>query len=111
MNKREFNGNTVITYQDFELGVDYPKRYFSNEVGVVTKEAYERDSSYWSKLRPKPLTEEEQRIIAIKDSVYAVQTSERYRYRSLVCTAYTLSFMAIMRCSSSVSGFGRSFDQ
>ena len=78
MNKREFNGNTVITYQDFELGVDYPKRYFSNEVGVVTKEAYERDSSYWSKLRPKPLTEEEQRIIAIKDSVYAVQTSERY---------------------------------
>jgi len=78
MSKREFKGNTVITYQDFELNVEYPKRYFSNELGIVTKEAYERDSSYWSKLRPKPLTIEEQNIIAIKDSIHAVETSERY---------------------------------
>ncbi len=78
MNRKEFVGNTQLTYQDIKLNVSFPRKYFSNELGVVTQEAYERDSSYWSKLRPAPLTKEEQRIIAIKDSIHAVQTSERF---------------------------------
>ncbi|MBL4704878.1 MAG: carboxypeptidase-like regulatory domain-containing protein [Flavobacteriales bacterium] len=78
MGRQNFIGNTVLTYQDIELNVVYPKRYFNNEVGLVTEEAMERVSSYWSKLRPAPLTKEEQRIIAIKDSIYAVYHSKEF---------------------------------
>lgn len=78
MNRRQFEGNTELTYQDIDVNITFPRKYFTNEVGVVTEEAYERDSSYWSKLRPAPLTREEQRIIAIKDSIHAVRTSKRF---------------------------------
>jgi len=78
MGRQNFVGNTVLNFQDVELNVTFPKRYFTNEVGSFTEDAYERDSSYWSKLRPAPLSKEEQRIIEIKDSIYAVVNSEEF---------------------------------
>lgn len=76
--RTEFSGQTVVKYDDFELNVGYPKKYFNNELAVTTQEAYERDTGYWESIRPEPLTEEEQEIIFIKDSIEAIFTSEEY---------------------------------
>lgn len=71
-------GNTTVVYSDYVLNPTFDKKFFSNEVGVTTKEAYERDSSYWDKIRPVPLTPEEQRKKFVQDSLRAIYTSEVY---------------------------------
>jgi len=71
-------GVTEITYSDFKLNPDFPKKFFGAEVAVTTKEAIDRDSTYWEKLRPIPLTEKEQRKKFVQDSLTAIYTSESY---------------------------------
>ncbi|MBN2776332.1 MAG: carboxypeptidase-like regulatory domain-containing protein [Bacteroidales bacterium] len=75
---REFSGLTSVKYRDYELNIDYPKRYFNNELAVTTQDAYERDTGYWESIRPEPLTEEEIEIIFIKDSIHGVYNSQEY---------------------------------
>lgn len=76
--RTSFTGNTTVVYSNYRLNVEYPKRYFGNEVGITTSEAYERDSSYWDKIRPEPLTKEEQRFQFIKDSIHDYVNSPAY---------------------------------
>jgi len=75
---QKFVGRTLVTYSNYELNPVFPKRYFSNEVGVTTAEAYKRDSSYWGELRPEPLTKEEQRFQFVKDSIYKIVNSPAF---------------------------------
>lgn len=77
-NKSNFQGNTIVNYTDYIINPTFEKRYFKNEVAVTTEQAYEQDSSYWQKIRPTPLTLEEQKFQRIKDSIYAYQNSDRY---------------------------------
>ena len=76
--RTSFTGQTTVVYSDYELDVTFPKRYFGNEVGITSAEAYERDTSYWGKIRPQPLTKEEQRFQIIKDSIREYLTSPAY---------------------------------
>ncbi|MFQ3336586.1 MAG: hypothetical protein ACI8RY_000372 [Urechidicola sp.] len=76
--RTSFAGKTTVVYSNYELDVTFPKRYFSNEVGVTTAEAYERDSSYWDRIRPEPLTKKEQRFQSVKDSIYDYVNSPAY---------------------------------
>ncbi|NRA11174.1 MAG: carboxypeptidase-like regulatory domain-containing protein [Crocinitomicaceae bacterium] len=71
-------GKTTVDYSDYKINPEFPKKFFSNELGVTTKEAYERDSTYWDKIRPIPLTLEEQRSKFVQDSVQAIYTSKIY---------------------------------
>lgn len=75
---QRFTGNTVVRYTDYEINPTFDKRFFGNEVAVTTQQAYDQDSTYWDKIRPEPLTEEEQRYQRVKDSIYAYQHSEVY---------------------------------
>ncbi|MBL4653291.1 MAG: carboxypeptidase-like regulatory domain-containing protein [Flavobacteriales bacterium] len=76
--KSRFKGNTKVVYSNYDLNVEFPKRYFKNELAVTTKEAYERDTTYWGYTRPEPLSLEEQRIVFIKDSILAAHTKKEY---------------------------------
>ncbi|GAB5416407.1 MAG: DUF5686 and carboxypeptidase regulatory-like domain-containing protein [Crocinitomicaceae bacterium] len=71
-------GRTTVSYSNYIVNPTFPAKFFSNEVGVTTKEAYERDSTYWDGIRPAPLTVEEQRSKFVADSLYAIYTSENY---------------------------------
>lgn len=71
-------GATQVVYSDYVINPQFDKKFFSNEVGITTKEAYERDTSYWGKIRPIPLTPEEQRKKFTQDSLKAIYTSEAY---------------------------------
>ncbi|MFK7757856.1 MAG: DUF5686 and carboxypeptidase regulatory-like domain-containing protein [Flavobacteriales bacterium] len=73
-----FEGKTIIKYSNYEINVEFPKKFFSSEVGVTTQEALERDSTYWSGLRPEPLTPEEQKLIHMTDSIEAFHKSPEY---------------------------------
>ncbi|MCT4580768.1 MAG: DUF5686 and carboxypeptidase regulatory-like domain-containing protein [Flavobacteriales bacterium] len=76
--RNHFNGETTLNYSNYKINPTFEKRFFKNEVAVTTQEAYQRDSSYWDKIRPEPLTQKEQRYQFIKDSIYAVTHSKRY---------------------------------
>jgi hypothetical protein len=76
--KEKVKGITQVAYSNWQFNPDFPEKFFSNELGVTTEEAYERDSTYWDKIRPDPLTPEEQRKKFVQDSLTAIYTSEHY---------------------------------
>ncbi|MEI9910671.1 MAG: DUF5686 family protein [Bacteroidota bacterium] len=69
---------TIVSYNDFELNKEFPKKYFGTEVSSTAQEAYERDSSFWQKTRTEPLTVKEIRFIQYKDSIYRVTHTKAY---------------------------------
>lgn len=75
---KEFKGRTVVKYSNFEINPVFGKRFFSNELGITTKEAYERDSSYWDAVRPEPLTKAEQRFVFVRDSIHEAHNRKEY---------------------------------
>jgi Family of unknown function (DUF5686)/CarboxypepD_reg-like domain len=76
--KKKSSGTTVATYNNFELKKIFGKKYFGNELGSTTQEAYERDSSFWQENRTEPLTEKEVKYIHYKDSVYSATHTKIY---------------------------------
>lgn len=76
--KETVKGATNVIFSNYEINPTFPEKFFSNEIGVTTKEAYERDSTYWDEIRPTPLTVEEQRTKFVQDSLHAIYTSEHY---------------------------------
>lgn len=76
--RKSFEGNTLIFYKDFEKNVQFPPKYFNNEVAVTTAEAYKRDSSYWNLERPEPLTIDEKKVISYRDSIELALNDKDY---------------------------------
>ena len=76
--KEKVKGITSVAYSNWRFNPEFPDKYFSNELGVTTEDAYERDSSYWELIRPEPLSPEEQRKKFVQDSLTAIYTSEKY---------------------------------
>ncbi|MES2589567.1 MAG: DUF5686 family protein [Bacteroidota bacterium] len=63
------NFKTEAIFSDYDFKVKFPPKYFSNELAVTEKEAYERDSTFWKENRVLELSEEEKRFIIVKDSI------------------------------------------
>lgn len=78
LSSKLFKGNTVLVFSDYEKDYSFPPKFFGNEVSVITKEAYERDSAYWNNTRPEPLTPEQQKVVAYRDSVEAAHNTKEY---------------------------------
>jgi len=76
--KETVKGETEVTYSNYIINPQFGSKFFNNEIGITTLEAYERDSTYWEDLRPEPLTIEEQRKKFTQDSLIAVYTKEEY---------------------------------
>ncbi len=76
---KTFRGSTIMHYSEFENNFDFREKFFKNEVSVTTKEAYERDTLYWSESRPEPLTIEEQKLVSYKDSLETVVNAKEYQ--------------------------------
>ncbi|MBC7923877.1 MAG: carboxypeptidase-like regulatory domain-containing protein [Ferruginibacter sp.] len=75
---RSFKGNTVWVHSDYQRDYSFPPKFFGNEVSVITREAYQRDSSYWKSTRPEPLTPDQQRVVSYRDSVEAARSNQAY---------------------------------
>ncbi|TMI63095.1 MAG: carboxypeptidase-like regulatory domain-containing protein [Bacteroidetes bacterium] len=74
----KLSGQTIANYSDFELNKTFPPKYFGVELSSTTQQAYERDSSFWQKVRTEPLSEKEVRFIQYKDSLYRATHTKAY---------------------------------
>ena len=76
--KGKRTGQTLASYNDFELNKTFPKGYFGNEISVTGQEAYKRDSSFWQHTRTEPLSSQEIQFVRHKDSVYNATHTKAY---------------------------------
>lgn len=74
----KFKGTTVLAFSEYQRDYVFPNRFFGNEVSVITQEAYKRDSSFWNNTRPEPLTGDQRKVIAYRDSIEAALTNKHY---------------------------------
>ena len=71
-------GYCDVTYSQYVFDSLYSKRFFNAEIGTTKKDAYEKDTSFWAKIRPMPLTDEEDAYIDYQDSIKRLRTSKVY---------------------------------
>jgi hypothetical protein len=69
---------TLVDYKSITVVPNFPKNHFGMEVSKTTKEAYERDSTYWQQQRTQPLSNQETKFINTADSIKRVVTSDKY---------------------------------
>jgi hypothetical protein len=74
----EGNGNFVAVFSEYNLSPGFDKKYFTGMVMKVNEDSNDKDSSYWEKNRPVPLTQEETRDYIKKDSLAVVRESKPY---------------------------------
>lgn len=67
--KESFKSSTISNYMDYDFAPNFPPKFFGNEVAITEQQAYERDSSYWTKARMTPLSKEEINYIKKRDSI------------------------------------------
>ncbi|WP_088324211.1 DUF5686 and carboxypeptidase regulatory-like domain-containing protein [Polaribacter tangerinus] len=72
------NGKFSYTYSDYNFKPNFLEGTFTNEVLSFEKNATEKDSVFWNKLRPVALTQEEVEDYKIKDSIKTLRKSKKY---------------------------------
>lgn len=71
-------GSTIATYSNYNFKPNFSSKYFNNELSVTEVEAYEKDSTYWNKVRNISLSEDEKKYIIMKDSIEDFQSRKEY---------------------------------
>ena len=71
-------GNFSYIFSEYLLDKDVSSQFINNEIFSVDKNALKKDSLFWSKTRPIPLTEEEQKDYTIKDSLQMIWNTKEY---------------------------------
>ena len=74
----KFDGKFSSAYSNYNFTPNINKNMFSNEVLTFAKTATKKDSVYWEKIRPVPLTLEEVKDYTIKDSIKVIRKSKKY---------------------------------
>ena len=73
------SGRFVASYKNYDFKPEFEKGYFTNEIISFDRYANQKDSLFWQKIRPLPLTEEEVGDYQKKDSVQEVRQSQTYK--------------------------------
>ena len=72
------NGKFLGFYKNYDLQPSAEKLRFTNEIVYYEKDANKRDSVFWERTRPIPLTEIEQNDYIRKDSIQELRKSKTY---------------------------------
>lgn len=72
------SGKFSYIYSDYNFEPNFTEDSFSNEVLSFEENATKKDTVFWNKLRPVPLTKEEITDYTIKDSIKIVRKSKKY---------------------------------
>ena len=87
--------STIATFKNYDFNPVFPPKFFNNEVAVTEKEAYEKDSTYWSQTRSSELSEEEKRYIMVRDSIYVAH--HRVEYLDSIDSAFNkVTFLKVL---------------
>lgn len=73
-------GDGVFTSMNsnYDINPDFPKKLFNGEIMKVDSGSNKKDTSYWSKTRPVPLTHEEVHDYHKRDSMQKIYDSKPY---------------------------------
>jgi len=74
----KIDGLFTTVSSNYELNPVFEERFFNKEVFKIENEAGKRDSTYWTAVRPVPLTEEETVDYVRKDSLQLIWNSKEY---------------------------------
>lgn len=74
----EGDGRFTAVYSNYEFNPGFSGKSFGNEVLAFARAANKKDSTYWEKLRPVPLTDEEINDYRRKDSIQEIRNSKPY---------------------------------
>jgi len=77
--KKSYEGNTLINFSEQEYHCNFSDDFFGNEVAVISKEAYERDTTFWKQVRSEPLNIKQQQVAYYRDSVDQHVNSKPYK--------------------------------
>lgn len=72
------DGRFSAAYSQYNFAPSFVKGTFTNQILSFDDGATEKDSVYWNKLRPVPLTTEEVKDYHLKDSIKVVRKSKKY---------------------------------
>ncbi len=72
------DGRFTAVYSNYNFEPQFEKRTFTREVLSFANEANKKDSLYWNKIRPVPLTAEELTDYVKKDSIQELKSSKKY---------------------------------
>lgn len=76
---RDFiHGNIQVSHSDYAFEYSTEERGFWTETRRYEPTAFDRDSMYWSTLRPFQLSDGAQEFMRIQDSIYTYESSEEY---------------------------------
>lgn len=74
----KFEGYYLGVFTNYNLNPDFPANYFKGEILKITDPVNKKDSLYWVKNRPVPLTGEEKLNYSKKDSLETLRSSKSY---------------------------------
>ena len=69
---------TQALFSNYNFNPTFSNKFFNTELAITEKEAYEKDSSFWTNVRPSSLSEEERKFIIAKDSIKDFQNRKEY---------------------------------
>ena len=72
------SGKFSYAYSDYNFKTNFNETTFTSEVLSFEKDATKKDTVFWNKLRPVPLTKEEVTDYKIKDSIKVIRKSKKY---------------------------------
>ena len=72
------DGRFTSVYNNYNLKPDFTKKTFTNEVLAFEDKANKKDTLFWNKIRPVPLTLEETKDYQLKDSIKVIRKSKKY---------------------------------
>ena len=72
------DGRFTAVYSNYNFEPQFEKRTFTREVLSFAEAANKKDSLYWNKIRPVPLTTEELTDYVKKDSLQELKSSKKY---------------------------------
>ncbi|MCF6351323.1 MAG: DUF5686 and carboxypeptidase regulatory-like domain-containing protein [Flavobacteriaceae bacterium] len=72
------NGKFTAVYSDYNFQPNFRQKTFTKEVLSFEDNANKKDSLFWKKLRPVPLTLEEVKDYKLKDSIKVIRKSKKY---------------------------------
>lgn len=73
------NGYFNAFIKNYQLNPKFNNTFFNSEVLIIQDSANKKDSTYWLKNRPTPLTKEERKDYTKKDSIEKVENTDNYK--------------------------------
>lgn len=71
-------GKTTVLYSDYQQDIELTDKFMRQGVVVYEQDAYDKDSTYWSEIRPIGLKRIEQKFIHKQDSIERYLKSDAY---------------------------------